>query len=48
VLVEAFAILEKYGRNLLRPLIARPKVWKKVKFDNGIFKEKIDVIQVYN
>ncbi|XP_078687862.1 uncharacterized protein LOC144919988 [Branchiostoma floridae x Branchiostoma belcheri] len=42
-LLAAVTILEKYARNLLKPV--RPAFWTVVKFSNGIFKTKVDVIQ---
>ena len=41
-LSEAFSILEKYGKNLLRPSGNRPPVWRCVMFANGVFSEKVD------
>ncbi|XP_066290153.1 E3 ubiquitin-protein ligase RNF31-like [Branchiostoma lanceolatum] len=42
-LLAAVTILEKYSRNLLKPV--RPAFWRIVKFSNGIFKTKVDIIQ---
>ncbi|KAG8455389.1 hypothetical protein GDO86_001545 [Hymenochirus boettgeri] len=41
--ITALNILEKYGKNLLSPL--RPKFWKSVKFNNPVFKTRVDAIE---
>lgn len=40
----AFQILEKYGRNLLHP--RKPYFWRMVKFNNPVFRDTVDTIQV--
>ncbi|KAM4807802.1 E3 ubiquitin-protein ligase RNF31 isoform 1-T1 [Rhinophrynus dorsalis] len=42
-LITALNILEKYGKNLLSPL--RPKFWRSIKFNNPVFKERVDAIE---
>ncbi|CAH1779905.1 unnamed protein product [Owenia fusiformis] len=34
-------ILEKYAKNLLKPLTQRPSVWRTVKFSNEIFRQRV-------
>lgn len=40
----ALNILEKYGRNLLNP--HKPRFWRTVKFNNPVFRDTVDTIQV--
>ncbi|XP_013410818.1 uncharacterized protein LOC106173998 [Lingula anatina] len=37
----ALGILEKYGRNLLKPLEIRPAVWREIKFSNSVFRDRV-------
>lgn len=42
-LIRGLAILEKYGKNLLRH--ERPPLWRVVRLSNSIFKQEVDVIK---
>ena len=42
-LIEALRILEKYGKNLLRP--DRPSYWRVVRLSNPYFQQKVDNIR---
>ncbi|XP_078457900.1 E3 ubiquitin-protein ligase RNF31 isoform X2 [Lampetra planeri] len=41
--LTALSVLEKYGRNLLKP--DKPDYWQTVKFDNPVFKNTVDCIK---
>ncbi|XP_071958434.1 uncharacterized protein [Antedon mediterranea] len=41
----AVGILEKYGRNLLKPTASRPPKWKIIFFSNGVYKTKVGVVE---
>ncbi|XP_033122782.1 E3 ubiquitin-protein ligase RNF31-like [Anneissia japonica] len=41
----ALGVLEKYGRNLLKPVTSRPPKWKIIFFSNGVFKTKVGVVE---
>ncbi|XP_033625878.1 E3 ubiquitin-protein ligase RNF31-like [Asterias rubens] len=43
ILVSALGLLEKYGRNLLRP--KRPTLWKCIFFANSVFRTRVDIIK---
>ncbi|XP_022084014.1 E3 ubiquitin-protein ligase RNF31-like isoform X2 [Acanthaster planci] len=42
-LVSALGLLEKYGRNLLKP--ERPPLWKCIYFANSVFRTRVDIIK---
>ncbi|XP_038067939.1 uncharacterized protein LOC119737561 [Patiria miniata] len=42
-LASALGLLEKYGRNLLKP--ERPQLWKCIYFANSVFRMRVDIIK---
>nr|CAB3265653.1 ZF(RING/C6HC)-6 zinc finger protein [Phallusia mammillata] len=41
-LIGALEVLEKYGKNLMKPV--RPSQWRTVRLSNSVFKNKVDII----
>ena len=45
-LLEAFKILSKYGKNLLKPVQERPQNWRIIKYSNNVFRNKVQATMV--